>query len=85
MIECFDVITKDVSSSPHHVQRLHNEKRARLLDILLYRMASLLRAQSLPVTSMRFRPAVTQSKTRNVLVSCNAAGEIQHWHITSGA
>ncbi|CAM9233946.1 unnamed protein product, partial [Sphacelaria rigidula] len=40
--------------------------------------------QSLPVTSLRFRPAGTQGKTRNVLVSCNAAGEIQHWHITSG-
>lgn len=41
--------------------------------------------QSLPTTSLRFRPAIAQSKTRNVLVSCNAAGEIQHWHITSGA
>lgn len=40
--------------------------------------------QSLPVTSLRFRPAATQGKTRNVLVACNAAGEIQHWHITSG-
>lgn len=40
--------------------------------------------QSLPTTSLRFRPAIAQSKTRNVLVSCNAAGEINHWHITSG-
>ncbi|CAM9191239.1 unnamed protein product [Ectocarpus sp. 6 AP-2014] len=41
-------------------------------------------SQSLPTTSLRFRPAIAQSKTRNVLVSCNAGGEIQHWHITSG-
>lgn len=41
-------------------------------------------SQSLPTTSMRFRPSTVQSKTRNVLVSCNAAGEIHHWHITSG-
>ncbi|CAM9250842.1 unnamed protein product [Pylaiella littoralis] len=41
-------------------------------------------SQSLPTTSLRFRPAIAQSKTRNVLVSCNAAGEINHWHITSG-
>lgn len=41
-------------------------------------------AAALPATSLRFRPSQDASKTKNVLVSCNAVGAIQHWHVTSG-
>jgi len=38
----------------------------------------------LPTTSLRFRPISAKSKTRNVLLSVNADGTLDHWHITSG-
>lgn len=41
-------------------------------------------AAALPATSLRFRPSQDASKTKNVLVSCNAVGAVQHWHVTSG-
>ncbi|CAM9669906.1 unnamed protein product [Choristocarpus tenellus] len=41
-------------------------------------------SKSLPITALRFRPSMMQSKTRNVLVSADAEGNIRHWHITSG-
>ena len=41
-------------------------------------------AAALPATSLRFRPSQDASKTKNVLVSCDAGGAIQHWHVTSG-
>jgi len=37
----------------------------------------------LPVTTVKFRPATKFSKTKNVLISGNCEGEIQHWHATS--
>lgn len=39
---------------------------------------------SLPTTCLKFRPEADSSKTRNVFVSVNASGVIQHWHLTSG-
>ena len=35
---------------------------------------------------LRWRPAGTAdfNKTRNVLIASNAAGVVQHWHVTSG-
>ena len=38
---------------------------------------------ALPVTNLRFRPS-TSSSTKHVLVTVNASGVIQHWHMTSG-
>ncbi len=35
-------------------------------------------------TSLSFRSPVAGSKTRNVLLSGNAEGIVQHWHVTSG-
>lgn len=40
--------------------------------------------KGLPSTAMRFRPSSASSKTRNVLLTANADGRIQHWHVTSG-
>ncbi|KAG8469846.1 hypothetical protein KFE25_006301 [Diacronema lutheri] len=40
--------------------------------------------KGLPSTAMRFRPASASTKTRNVLLTANADGCIQHWHVTSG-
>jgi COMPASS component SWD3 len=39
---------------------------------------------ALPTTAIRFRPSNEQSKTKNVLIAANAAGAVQHWHMTSG-
>jgi len=39
---------------------------------------------SLPITGLQFRPLTPDTRTRNVLVSCNAGGLLQHWHVTSG-
>ena len=38
---------------------------------------------SLPMTSLRYRPTMAGSTTRNVLISGNASGQIHHWHVTS--
>ncbi|GBG64759.1 hypothetical protein CBR_g46716 [Chara braunii] len=37
-----------------------------------------------PCTAIRFRPSSGTELTRNVLISCDAFGEIRHWHATSG-
>lgn len=39
---------------------------------------------ALPTTSIRFRPLNPSIKTKNVLIAANAAGSVQHWHMTSG-
>lgn len=39
---------------------------------------------ALPTTSIRFRPVTASSRTRNVFLAANAAGAVQHWHMTSG-
>lgn len=41
-------------------------------------------AEQLPTTQVRWRPHQSLSKTKNVLISVNADGLVQHWHITSG-
>ena len=41
-------------------------------------------AAALPATSIRFRPSNDSTRTKNVLVSTNAVGAVQHWHVTSG-
>jgi len=40
-------------------------------------------ALSLPTTCLRYRPAGTSSKTKNVLLAANSDGTVKHWHITS--
>lgn len=40
--------------------------------------------EQLPTTQVRWRPPQSPSKTKNVLISANADGVVQHWHITSG-
>jgi WD40 repeat protein len=40
---------------------------------------------ALPTTCIRFRPATgAASRTKNVFIASNAAGTVQHWHMTSG-
>lgn len=38
----------------------------------------------LPTTAIRFRPEGSRAKTKNVLLSVDADGNVQHWHLTSG-
>lgn len=37
----------------------------------------------LPVTCVRWRPASTQHKTKNILIAGNSDGSVKHWHVTS--
>jgi len=39
---------------------------------------------ALPTTALRFRPVTPTTRTKNVFLSSNAAGVVQHWHMTSG-
>lgn len=39
---------------------------------------------ALPTTAIRFRPVTATSRTKNVLLAANAAGAVEHWHMTSG-
>jgi COMPASS component SWD3 len=39
---------------------------------------------ALPTTAIKFRPVTATTRTKNVLISSNAAGTVQHWHMTSG-
>ena len=40
---------------------------------------------ALPTTALRFRPPDgTNARTKNVFLAANAAGAVQHWHMTSG-
>ncbi|KAJ1496403.1 WD40-repeat-containing domain protein, partial [Baffinella frigidus] len=47
----------------------------------VYHMAHL--GDGSPTCSIRFRPNNQSSKTRNVLTSASANGEVKHWHMTS--
>ena len=38
----------------------------------------------LPCTAIKFRPAIANAKTKNVVLVANADGSIDHWHMTSG-
>jgi len=39
---------------------------------------------ALPTTALRFRPVTPTTRTKNVFIAANAAGAVQHWHMTSG-
>jgi COMPASS component SWD3 len=39
---------------------------------------------ALPTTAIRFRPVTASTRTKNVFLAANAAGSVQHWHMTSG-
>lgn len=49
---------------------------------LSYQLAT--STKGFPLTAMRFRPTSASAKTRNVLLTANADGSVQHWHVTSG-
>lgn len=38
----------------------------------------------LPMTCLRFRPHMAGQQNRNVLLTANANGNVQHWHVHSG-
>ena len=39
---------------------------------------------ALPTTALKFRPVTATTRTKNVFLAANAAGAVQHWHMTSG-
>ena len=40
---------------------------------------------ALPSTAVKFRPDVPDVKTKNVLISADALGNVDHWHMVSTA
>ena len=38
----------------------------------------------MPTTQLKWRPMASQAVTKNVIISVNANGALQHWHTTSG-
>jgi len=40
--------------------------------------------QPMPTTQIRWRPTASKAVTKNVIISVNANGALQHWHTTSG-
>ena len=40
--------------------------------------------QPMPTTQLRWRPATSYAVTKNVIITVNANGALQHWHTTSG-
>jgi len=59
----------------------------RVFNVLNGSLAYNLQAGSnvaLPTTALRFRPVTPTTRTKNVFLAANAAGVVQHWHMTSG-
>jgi COMPASS component SWD3 len=40
--------------------------------------------EPMPTTQIKWRPATGQGAVKNVIISVNANGSLQHWHTTSG-
>ena len=40
--------------------------------------------EAMPTTNVKWRPLIGPGVTKNVLISVNANGSLQHWHTTSG-
>jgi WD40 repeat protein len=40
--------------------------------------------QKMPMVSIKWRPLNCPAVTKNVIISVNANGALQHWHVTSG-
>lgn len=71
-------------SSPSDVPAaLQQSANAGLID---EDMMKALKPANFPTTQVRWRPAGSESKTKNVLISVNAEtdGCVQHWHVKSG-
>eukprot|EP00824_Muranothrix_gubernata_P008875 TRINITY_DN21442_c0_g1_i1.p1 TRINITY_DN21442_c0_g1~~TRINITY_DN21442_c0_g1_i1.p1 ORF type:complete len:348 (-),score=56.91 TRINITY_DN21442_c0_g1_i1:85-1128(-) len=64
--------------------RVHHTDSGRLAYTLHAAPSVGTNVAAMPVTSLRFRPTASTSKTKNMLLSGNASGQLQHWHVTSG-
>lgn len=63
-----------------------NDGEVRIYHTATGRIAYSLRdgaGEALPITAIKFRPASSSSKTKNVLLAVGADGAVKHWHITS--
>ncbi|CAD8054846.1 unnamed protein product [Paramecium sonneborni] len=58
--------------------RIFNVKKRQLS----YQIYSLVK--NIPFLYVKWRPQAQQFKTRNIFVTGNTKGEVQHWHMTSG-
>jgi len=38
----------------------------------------------MPIMCLRWRPLNSKAVTKNVILTANANGKVQHWHTTSG-
>jgi len=64
--------------------RVFNAHTGKLAYLLNQRQAAGLEEEKMPTTCIRWRPAGSSAKTKNVLISIHADGSVQHWHTTSG-
>ena len=59
----------------------------KIFNVLTGKLSYVLNAtmpEPMPTTSIRWRPISSPSVSKNVLITVNANGSVQHWHTTSG-
>ena len=59
----------------------------KIFNVLTGKVSYVLNAnmpEPMPTTSIHWRPTTSGSVAKNVLITVNANGSVQHWHTTSG-
>ena len=51
---------------------------------LTYTLSQVSTEKQVPFTCLRWRPVNQSNKIRNIILTVNAEGLIQHWHLTTG-
>ena len=65
----------------------HNDGTIRIYNLMIEKEAFVINRDvenPMPMTNIKWRPPAAPSITKNVLISVNANGSLQHWHTTSG-
>ena len=65
----------------------HNDDTIRIYNLMTEKEAFVINRDMdnpMPMTNIKWRPPSAPSITKNVLISVNANGSLQHWHTTSG-
>lgn len=65
----------------------HNDGTIRISNLMTEKEAFVINKDMedpMPMTNVKWRPPAAPSITKNVLISVNANGALQHWHTTSG-
>lgn len=76
----FDYYDKYIASG-------HNDGTVRIYNLMTEKESFVINKdqdEPSPITNIKWRPPAAPSITKNVLISVNAKGALQHWHTTSG-